>query len=91
MLQGVHPRTVMELLGHKDLNTSMKIYGHVVDAMKQDAVNRMDQLFGPVATSEAPVARVRDLPLEQRFSSLARMAPPWRWSSKDRSKLRTKF
>jgi integrase len=53
MLQGVHPRTVMEILGHKDLNTTMKIYGHVVDSMKQDAANRIDQLFGPVATKLA--------------------------------------
>jgi integrase len=53
MLQGDHPRTVMEILGHKDLNTTMKIYGHVVDAMKQDAADRMDQLFTPIATSVA--------------------------------------
>jgi integrase len=37
----------MEILGHKDLNTTMKIYGHVVDAMKQDAAGRMDQLLAP--------------------------------------------
>ena len=30
-LQGVHP--VMEILGHRDLNTTMRIDGHVVDQM----------------------------------------------------------
>jgi integrase len=53
MLQGVHPRTVMEILGHKDLNTTMRIYGHCVDAMKRDAAARVDQLFAPVATNLA--------------------------------------
>jgi integrase len=43
--QGVHPRTVMEILGHKDLNTTMRIYGHVLDQMKQDAAARMDELL----------------------------------------------
>jgi integrase len=50
--QGVHPRTVMEILGHKDLNTTMRIYGHVLDQMKRDAAAKMDELFG-VATTAA--------------------------------------
>jgi integrase len=51
-LQGVHPRTVMEILGHSDVNTTMKVYGHVLDQMKRDAATKMDDLFG-VATDSA--------------------------------------
>lgn len=50
--QGVHPKTVMEILGHSDLNTTMKIYGHVLDQMKREAASKMDDLFG-VATRQA--------------------------------------
>jgi integrase len=55
--QGVHPRTVMEILGHKDLSTTMRIYGHVVDRMKQEAAAKMDELFG-VATNSATKANI---------------------------------
>ena len=27
--QGVHPRTVMEILGHSDINLTMNTYSHV--------------------------------------------------------------
>jgi integrase len=50
--QGVHPKTVMEILGHSDLNTTMKIYGKVLDQMKWDAASKMDELFG-IATKSA--------------------------------------
>jgi integrase len=34
--QGVHPRVVMEILGHSEIGTTMNIYSHVVpDAMRQ--------------------------------------------------------
>ena len=56
-VQGVHPRTVMEILGHKDLSTTMRIYGHVVDRMKQEAAAKMDELFG-VATNSATKADI---------------------------------
>jgi len=50
--QGVHPKTVMEILGHSDLKTTMAIYGHVLDQMKVDAAAKMDEIFG-VATTVA--------------------------------------
>lgn len=56
--QGVHPKTVMEILGHSDLNTTMRIYGHVLDQMKRDAASKIDNLFG-VATSSATGLYVR--------------------------------
>ena len=47
----------MEILGHKDLSTTMRIYGHVVDRMKQEAAAKMDELFG-VATNSATRAGI---------------------------------
>ena len=46
--QGVHPKTVME---NSDLNTTMRIYGRVLDHMKRDAASKMDELVG-IATSD---------------------------------------
>jgi integrase len=58
--RGVHPKTVMEILGHSDLNTTMRIYGHVLDEMKRDAAAKMDEIFG-VATSVATRLTVRTM------------------------------
>jgi integrase len=56
--QGVHPKTVMEILGHSDLSTTMKIYGQVLDQMKRDAASKIDQIFG-VATTSATIATAK--------------------------------
>lgn len=39
----------MEILGHSDLNTTIKNYGHVLDQMKREAASEMDPLFGVAA------------------------------------------
>ena len=44
-LQGVPPRTIMDILGHSDLSTTMQIYTHVLDEGKQNAILRMDALL----------------------------------------------
>lgn len=38
---GVHPRVVMELLGHSQMRTTMDIYTHVMPALAQEAADRM--------------------------------------------------
>lgn len=38
---GVHPRVVMELLGHSQMRTTTDIYSHVMPAMAQEAADRM--------------------------------------------------
>jgi len=43
--QGVHPRTIMEILGHSQIATTMNTYGHVLPATMQDAAERMGSLF----------------------------------------------
>jgi integrase len=44
--QGVHPRVIMELLGHSQISLTMNTYSHVLpDAMKQ-AVCAVESLLG---------------------------------------------
>jgi len=44
---GVHPRVVMELLGHSQMRTTTDTYSHVLPALAQEAADRMgDALWG---------------------------------------------
>jgi integrase len=38
---GVHPRVVMDLLGHSQMRTTTDIYSHVMPALAQEAADRM--------------------------------------------------
>jgi integrase len=44
--QGVHPRTVMEILGHSQIATTMNTYAQVLPETMSDAAERMDAIFG---------------------------------------------
>ena len=55
LVQGVHPKTVQELLGHSRIATTMDVYSHVIDIVRTDAADKMDQLFLPTPD---PVAQV---------------------------------
>jgi integrase len=46
MAQGVHPRVVMETLGHSTIAMTMNLYSHVVPALQRDAADRMEALLG---------------------------------------------
>lgn len=39
--EGVHPRVVMEVLGHAQLRTTTATYSHVMPALGRDAADRM--------------------------------------------------
>ena len=39
--ENVHPRVVMELLGHSQMRTTMDIYSHVMPALAREAADRM--------------------------------------------------
>ncbi|MBO4457883.1 site-specific integrase [Butyrivibrio sp. CB08] len=39
--QGIEPRTLQELLGHKDYCITMNLYGHVIDDTKEKAMSRL--------------------------------------------------
>lgn len=44
--QGVHPRVVMELLGHSQFSLTMNNYSHVMPVLQREAANRMDEVLG---------------------------------------------
>jgi integrase len=43
--EGVHPRTVMEILGHSQIAITMNTYSHVSSETMKDATNRMGALL----------------------------------------------
>ena len=46
--EGVHPRVVMEVLGHAQMRTTTDTYSHVMPALGRDAADRMgNALWGP--------------------------------------------
>lgn len=50
--QGVHPRVIMEILGHSKISTTMDIYAHVLPETQRDAMKKLDQLFGEEDTED---------------------------------------
>jgi integrase len=49
LAQGVHPRVVMELLGHSQISLTMETYSHVIPETVRDAVTRLGALLGKSA------------------------------------------
>lgn len=45
LAQGVSPRVVMEMLGHSTIQTTMTIYSHVIDGLRRDAADRMEEVL----------------------------------------------
>ncbi|MCW2901032.1 MAG: Integrase [Streptosporangiaceae bacterium] len=45
LTENVHPRVVMELLGHSQIRTTLDIYTHVIPALARDAADRMGALL----------------------------------------------
>ena len=43
--QGVHPRVVMEVLGHSQISLTMDTYSHVSPALHGEAARKMDSLL----------------------------------------------
>ena len=41
LLQGVHPRVVMETLGHSQIALTMNTYSHVMPSLQRDAADLM--------------------------------------------------
>lgn len=53
LAQGVHPRFVMDLLGHSTISLTMNTYSHVLDDMKRDTASKMDDALNPLAVNLA--------------------------------------
>ena len=48
LAQGVHPRVVMETLGHSQISLTMNTYSHVLPALQREAADQMEAaLAGP--------------------------------------------
>jgi len=43
---GVPAKVVQEILGHSQISMTMDIYSHVLPVMQQEAMGKMDDLFG---------------------------------------------
>jgi integrase len=46
LVQGVHPRVVMETLGHSQISLTMNTYSHVLPALQGDAAEKMEAILG---------------------------------------------
>ena len=46
LAQGIHPRVVMEILGHIQFSLTMNTYSHVIPELQQEAADQMDALLG---------------------------------------------
>jgi integrase len=51
LAQGVHPRVVMELLGHSQISLTMETYSHVMPDAMREAVARVEGLLGKSAAA----------------------------------------
>ena len=47
LVQGVHPRFIMELLGHSTITLTMNTYGHIIESMKRETAKQMDTILNP--------------------------------------------
>jgi integrase len=45
LTQGVHPRVVMDLLGHSQISLTMNTYSHVIPSLQRDAANQMEAVL----------------------------------------------
>ena len=46
LVQGVHPRVVMETLGHSQIRLKMNTYSHVLPALQREAADKMEAVLG---------------------------------------------
>ena len=46
LAQGVHPRVVMEMLGHSTIALTMNVYSHVIPELQREAADKMEAVFG---------------------------------------------
>lgn len=50
--QGVHPRVIMEILGHAQISTTMNIYSHVLPDTNREATDKLDTFLGDKEADE---------------------------------------
>jgi len=45
LAQGVHPRLIMEILGHSQIAITMNLYAHVIPAMQKEVASQIDAIL----------------------------------------------
>lgn len=58
--QGIHPRVVMEILGHSQIATTMNTYAHVLPDVQREAVVALETLFTPPEATPSPSEALAD-------------------------------
>lgn len=53
LAQGVHPRIVMDILGHSQISLTMNLYSHVIPTMQAEVADRIDEILNPLAVKSA--------------------------------------
>ena len=54
LAQGVSPKYISQLLGHKQVSFTMQTYAHVIKETQQELADKMDTILNPVAPQVAP-------------------------------------
>jgi integrase len=54
LAQGVSPKYISHLLGHKQVSFTMQTYAHVIKETQQELADKMDAILNPVAPQVAP-------------------------------------
>ena len=47
LAMGIHPKVVQEILGHAQISMTMDTYSHMLPTMQREAMEGLDNLFGP--------------------------------------------
>jgi integrase len=45
LLEGIHPKVVIEMLGHSSVTITLTIYSHVLPMIQRDAALAMDRIL----------------------------------------------
>ena len=56
LAQGVHPRVIMEILGHSQIAITMNLYAHVIPAMQKEVAAQIDAILAPAQPTATTVA-----------------------------------
>ena len=58
VIQGVHPKTVHETLGHSTISTTLDTYSHVAPGLQQAAAGAFDDIFTKDSTLDKQLAGI---------------------------------